>query len=71
MPPDQTPETLSPIEKAKSEARSVLSDYESRAVLEQVGIIAKMIDGLRIDISEMDEAERIRFYEMIKAYLHE
>lgn len=33
--------------------------------------IKKMVDELRIDIEEMDEAERNRFYEKVKTYLHE
>ncbi|HEY4526328.1 MAG TPA: hypothetical protein VJK53_00525 [Candidatus Paceibacterota bacterium] len=33
--------------------------------------ITKMVEELRIDIDEMDEAERSKFYEKVKAYLHE
>jgi len=33
--------------------------------------VKKMVDELRIDIDEMDEAERDRFYEKVKTYLHE
>ena len=33
--------------------------------------ITKMVEELRIDIDEMDEAERSNFYEKVKAYLHE
>ena len=32
--------------------------------------IKKMIDELRIDIDEMDETERNKFYEKVKAYLY-
>ena len=30
-----------------------------------------MVDELRVDINEMDELERNKFYEKVKAYLHE
>ena len=33
--------------------------------------IKKMVDELRVDINEMDELERNKFYEKVKAYLHE
>lgn len=33
--------------------------------------IKKMVEELRIDIDEMDEAERNKFYEKVKTYLHE
>ncbi|OGZ08209.1 MAG: hypothetical protein A3D65_02530 [Candidatus Lloydbacteria bacterium RIFCSPHIGHO2_02_FULL_50_13] len=33
--------------------------------------IAKTVEELRIDIDEMDEAEQNKFYEKVKAYLHE
>lgn len=33
--------------------------------------IKKMVEVLRIDIEEMDEAEQKNFYEKVKAYLHE
>ncbi|MFH1178228.1 MAG: hypothetical protein V1711_00675 [bacterium] len=33
--------------------------------------IEKMVEELRIDIDEMDEAERNKFYEKIKEHLHE
>jgi predicted transcriptional regulator of viral defense system len=33
--------------------------------------VKKMVEELRIDIDEMDEVERNKFYEKIKAYLHE
>ncbi|KKW23968.1 MAG: hypothetical protein UY68_C0016G0015, partial [Parcubacteria group bacterium GW2011_GWF2_52_12] len=33
--------------------------------------ITKMVKELRIDIDEMDEEERKKFYEKVKTYLHE
>ncbi len=33
--------------------------------------VKKMVDELRIDVDEMDEAERNKFYEKVKAHLHE
>jgi len=33
--------------------------------------ITKMVEELRIDIDELAEAERSKFYEKVKAYLHE
>ena len=36
--------------------------------LENVG---KMVEELRIDIDEMDEVERSKFYEKVKTYIHE
>ena len=33
--------------------------------------IGKMVEELRIDIDEMDEAERNKFYEKVKEYFHE
>src|ERR1043166_211248 len=33
--------------------------------------IAKIVEELRIDIDEMDEEERKKFHEKVKAYLHE
>ena len=33
--------------------------------------VARLVEELRIDIDEMDEAERSKFYEKVKAYLHE
>ena len=33
--------------------------------------VEKIVEELRIDISEMDEEERTNFYERIKTYLHE
>src|SRR3989344_3193830 len=35
------------------------------------GDIAKMVEELRVDIDEMDEEDRKRFYEKVKEYLHE
>lgn len=35
------------------------------------GDIKEMIEELRIDINEMDESERNKFYEKVKTYLHE
>lgn len=37
----------------------------------EFGDIKKMVEELRIDINEMDESERNKFYEKVKAYLHE
>jgi len=31
----------------------------------------KMVEELRIDIDEMDEVERNKFYEKVKTYIHE
>ena len=43
--------------------------HQFRSVrLEDVG---KIVEEFRIDIDEMDEAERNKFYEKVKAYLHE
>jgi predicted transcriptional regulator of viral defense system len=33
--------------------------------------VVKMVEELRIDIDEMDEVERNKFYEKVKAYIHE
>ena len=33
--------------------------------------VKKMVDELRIDIDEMDETERNKFYEKVKTYIHE
>ena len=33
--------------------------------------VEKMVEELRIDIDEMDEAERNKFYEKVKTYIHE
>ncbi len=33
--------------------------------------VRKMVDELRIDIDEMDEVERSKFYEKVKTYIHE
>ena len=42
--------------------------HQFRSVrLEDVG---KIVEEFRIDIDEMDEAERNKFYEKVKAYLH-
>src|SRR3989338_382756 len=32
--------------------------------------VGKIVEGLRIDIDEMEESERNKFYKMIKEYLH-
>src|SRR3989344_5506758 len=37
----------------------------------QFGDIARMVEELRIDIDEMNEEDRKRFYEKVKEYLHE
>ena len=35
------------------------------------GNVGKMVEELRIDIDEMDEVERNKFYEKVKTYIHE